>query len=146
MYGHFIDSAQISRNRYKMKLKFEDRYKWDIRVESKSSLDNIDGIVVLGLQPCIITSSYCLIDLHLDLDQRIRLDGVQKENRKTKRSRNWVWFLCSRQYFLSFLNHQFSITHERFNSQEQYWLPYDAKTNEVSMNIQMQMNKFTFHD
>lgn len=35
------------------------------RIKSKSSFDNIDGVVVFGLKSPIITFSDCFIDLHI---------------------------------------------------------------------------------
>lgn len=35
-----------------------------LRIQSQSSLNNIDGVIVLGLEPSIITISDCFIDLH----------------------------------------------------------------------------------
>lgn len=37
----------------------------NLRVQSQSSLYNIDGVLVLGLEPPVITLSDCLIDLHV---------------------------------------------------------------------------------
>lgn len=36
----------------------------NLRVQSQSSLNNIYGVLVLGLEPPVITLSDCFIDLH----------------------------------------------------------------------------------
>lgn len=46
-----------------LRAEIEERH---VRVKSQSSLDYMDGIAVLCLQPCIITFSYRFIDLHFD--------------------------------------------------------------------------------
>lgn len=42
-----------------------NKYKKNLRVERKSSLNNIDSVVVLGLKPSIITLPDCFVNLHL---------------------------------------------------------------------------------
>lgn len=54
------------KNQATHKQKTEERKKMkNSRVKSDSSFDNIDGVVILGLKPPIITFSDCFVDLHI---------------------------------------------------------------------------------
>lgn len=48
-----------------------NKYKKNLRVERKSSLNNIDSVVVLGLKPSIITLPDCFVNLHLPWNPKI---------------------------------------------------------------------------
>lgn len=51
--------------RNKLKPKGKVKKKRTLRVQSQGPLNDIDGVVILGLEPPVIALSDCLIDLHV---------------------------------------------------------------------------------
>lgn len=67
-----IHNKYFARQKYKLqnfqkqiKTKRQGEKKRTLRVQSQSPLNDIDGVVILGLEPPVIALSDCLIDLHV---------------------------------------------------------------------------------
>jgi len=75
---------------------FSEETKNNLRIQSQSSLNNIGGVLVLGLKSSIVTLSDCSIDLHIEKPENInqswiRTKGFRKNRKMDMSSEKQTW-------------------------------------------------------